>query len=148
MAYPASLWAKIKTDYETGNFSALQLQKKYKIGHSSIEHRSLRKGWQKGLLIPAIEKSIQEKFITAFTKRAFDENRVAEIVDKMANAITSTRIKGVVAKIPNWTARDKAVTQYAELTGSYATVRHDLTSAGKPLPTVPGVLEVVIKNVE
>jgi NCAIR mutase (PurE)-related protein len=132
MAYPAKTWALIKADYETGNYSIEDLQKKHKISHDTITTRCYKDKWVKGLLKPQIEKSIQNKMVEAFAKRGFDESRVAEIVEAMAKAEKTIIVpsgkeeqSGFADIIPDWQARDKAVTQYAKLTGSYAQEKAD-----------------------
>ena len=133
MAYPAKLWAKIKTDYETGNYSVRALAEKYGNEGAKVDAIELKAAkWDKGKLKPLIEKSIQQKFIDAFAKRKFDESRVAEIVDEMGSAekpviVPSNDVHetvnekgekinvkqtGFADTIPDWIARDKAITQW------------------------------------
>lgn len=140
MAYKTTIWAKVQADWKTGNFSRKQLSEKYQIPEPTIRtHTDI---WDKGELKPIIEKTVQQKIVEAFAKRGFDEERVAQIVDEMGNAekpiiIPSNQIEevtdertgekvkvkqpGMADVIPDWIARDKAVTQYAKLTGAYVT---------------------------
>jgi ribosome-binding ATPase YchF (GTP1/OBG family) len=160
MAYSAHIWSTLKIAYESGKYASVdevlqELSKKYpKLpAHSMVQKRIDREDWTKAALAPLIEKSIQTKFIDAFAKRGFDESKVAKIVNEMAAAdkpviVPSNQIDkegnkepGFSDVIPDWQARDKALTQYAKFTGSYAAEKQEIN--GKLL-IPPNVLQVEI----
>ena len=125
MAIGVKKWAKVRTYYESGEFSVEDLHKKCRISARIINARIKKEKWKKGKLKPIIEKSIQEKYVAAFAKHNFDENRVAELIDKLG--------KGSEKAINN------AITQHSKITGAYATEKIKLE-----LPDVPSTLQVVV----
>lgn len=85
MAYPAKTWAKVKADYETGNYSVEQLWKKYGMSAISIEKRigiDKKNGnpWEKGKLKPIIEKQIEESVMEKLTRLGMPEDKVLMVM--------------------------------------------------------------------
>ncbi len=86
MAYPAETWAKVRADYETGNFSVRELSENYQIFYKTIDDKIASDGWIKGKYKPAIEAKIKETMIERFTRMGLSEvaacEKVVELIKK------------------------------------------------------------------
>ena len=78
MGYSASTWAKVKADYESGNYSKAQLHKKYTISEKAISNKLIKEGWVKGKNKPLIEQGIAERNIAMFAKHGMTQDKVVE----------------------------------------------------------------------
>lgn len=123
MAYPESTWAKLKADYETGEFSAPKLEEKYNITQQAIwkkKERDAIKGikWVKGKNATIIQQTIAEKNIAAFAKAGCTHQKV---VDRVAE------------KILNEDNMLQYVQEYNKMCGGYAPIKKEDIN---PLPSV------------
>ena len=100
MAYPVSTWAKVKADYETGNFTIEKLWKKYGIAAVTIETKIIKKKWIKGSSAPAIQQTIAEKNIAMFAKLGMTTEDLAQ---KLINGLNTQEkaAKEIAEKINN-----------------------------------------------
>lgn len=48
MAYPPEFWAKVRADYESGEFGLEKLAKMYQVSRQSIANQKKKNGWVKG----------------------------------------------------------------------------------------------------
>jgi len=142
MAYPAATWARIKAEYETGNFSIPQLAEKWVISDTTIDKRIAKENWNKGELKPRIELRQQELMINALAKKGVTQSKVAGVLHEMLEAertlVTPSNEKdkdgnkepGFAEIIPDHNARDKAVTQIFKVTGAYAAEKKEVELKG------------------
>lgn len=152
MAYTTTTWAKVKADYESGNFTIEKLWKKYGISESSIEKKIIKEGWIKGENVIAIQQTIAEKNIELFAKRGMTQ---ADLVDKLISGVNSQtkvieelaeRLKGedvdteFFAKIIPQVLDDRKVAldymkEINKMCGSHAPVKKetDITSGGEAI---------------
>jgi len=124
MALPAKTWAKIKTEYETGNYSTVQLAKKWQISDQAVRKHIRDEKWKKGQLKPIIESKIQKTMVEKFAEIGLTPEKVMRVVDEGVHAdktiIVGSGDQAMADIIPDWQARDRFVTQYYKLTGGYA----------------------------
>ena len=92
MAYPATTWAKVKADYETGNFTIEKLWKKYGIAAVTIETKIIKEKWIKGSSAPAIQQTIAEKNIAMFAKLGMTQEKLAiKLIEGVTISETTTK---------------------------------------------------------
>ena len=85
MGYPASTWAKMKAEYETGNFSAQSLGEKWGISVKSVEKHIADDGWKKGKLKHKIELQAEKTAIEKFAALGMPEEKVFQKVCDLMN---------------------------------------------------------------
>ena len=122
MAYSAKIWAKVKADYESGNYSTIELREKFGITDRQIENKIASEKWEKGKNIPKIQQSIAEKNIALFAKLGMtDEDTVKRLVKGVKNDDDNVSLRFIQEK--------------NKMCGSLAPVKKetDLTSGGEKL---------------
>lgn len=141
MAHSPKIIAKVKADYKTGDYSMKKLSEKYHISEPTI--RSWLDGKvKKGALKKEMQEAVENKFIKAFAKKGFTEEKVASIIFDMSNANRIIPIgDGATVEVEDWQARDKAITQYAKFTGSYAAEKTE----NKHKIEIPGLNDILNK---
>jgi len=100
MAYPATTWAKVKADYETGDYSVDKLHQKHTISREAIITKMVRKKWEKGKNAPIIQQTIAEKNIAMFAKLGMTTEDLAQ---KLINGLNTQEkaAKEIAEKINN-----------------------------------------------
>lgn len=83
---PPATWAKIITDWKTGEYTQQQLSDKYRVNYGTLCNRLSDIGAKKGELIKQLEASLTEKYRQAFLARGYDEHKVAQIVGDFLEA--------------------------------------------------------------
>lgn len=151
MGFDVNLWAKIRAEYESGKYSSYEdlhekLSKNYqdfpKLSH--LIRRGSIEGWNK----QEVANSLKEKYREAFIKRGFDIEQVVEVVSVMSMANRPIVSNGeIVADAEDWCARDKAITQYAKLTGSYAPEQRENVTPEKLKRFILKAGEIIAKYV-
>ncbi|MCP3683545.1 MAG: hypothetical protein GY861_12730 [bacterium] len=121
MAYSATTWAKVKADYESGNYSAPQLYEKYTISEIAIKKKIVDEKWEKGKNKEIIIQSIAEKNIELFAKLGMTQEKKAQMLINGTSDDNSIAIK--------------FIQEINKMCGSHAPVKKetDLTSGGKKL---------------
>jgi len=130
MGYSAEVWARVKADYETGNFSVDALQKRYGISTATIDKHMAKEKWVKGSLKPVIEGKIKETTAQMFARIGLPREKVLKTILEGIEKATKTLLSKdgpIVEK--DWVVIDKMITQYNKMTGGYLE-RIDLTSGG------------------
>lgn len=129
MAYPVKTWAKAKSDYEMGGLSIPKLSEKYKISQPAIAQRIRKEGWKKGSLKEAVQEKIELNIIEKFAKIGLPPEKVYEVIKEGMSAekvsIVGNGEAAMAEVTPDWTSRDKFVTQYNKMTGHYAAEKVD-----------------------
>ena len=92
MAYPATTWAKVKADYETGDYSVDKLHQKHTISREAIITKMVRKKWEKGKNAPIIQQTIAEKNIAMFAKLGMTQEKLAiKLIEGVTISETTTK---------------------------------------------------------
>lgn len=125
MAHSTKQWSKAKADYETGNFSVQELQKKYRISESSINKRIAKENWQKGKLKPVIEEEQRKRVLDALTEKGVDADMIADKIKMLLAAKRKLIIPNgdgppIEKETDDYWAIDKGIAQFAKFTGGYA----------------------------
>ncbi len=130
MAYCVMVRAKVKADYETGNFSVEQLLKRYGIAAITIEKRIGKEKWIKGASKKAIEEKIQETTEQMFARLGLPKEKVLKKVMEGLEAekvvITGGKEDAFAEVMPDHLAVDKFVTQYNKMVGGYAAEKQEI----------------------
>jgi len=139
MAYPAETWAKVKTDYETGNYSVLQLAKKYSISKKAIDKHLKEEGWVKGELKKTIQKKIEESTLELFVKRGMPRERIVELVVKGMIEPDMIKFEGkgdqmMATPVPDWKTRKDYIQEANKMTGGYAAEKKEITGGIQIVP--------------
>lgn len=142
MAYPAETWAKVKADYETGNYSVPDLSEKYTISEPAIKLKISDEKWVKGALKEKIEEKHQNKIINELSKIGWDEKRLIENFAGILEA-ENTNKHGIVE--PNWQARAKAHDMIFKLKGSYAPVENKISGDPNNPLQIQSITRKIIK---
>ena len=117
MAYPAETWARIKADYETGNFSYEKLAQIYQVSDPAIRLKATEENWIKGALKPKIEAKAQNRIVNLMSKLGMDEEKRISLFTETLLADKTTS-QGMTE--PDWNARLKAHDMVFKLAGDYA----------------------------
>jgi len=155
LMYSAKKWATVKADYETGNFSAEELWKKYGIHQRTIENRIKGEKWVKGKSKPLIAQGIAERNIAMFAKLGMTQEKVVQkLIDGIDSANRSAQyiadqVKAAKDKdeevdtdwlfkiIPQIMDDRKIALQYLQelnkMCGTHAPQKKDITSDGEKL---------------
>ena len=133
MAYKVSTWAKVKTDYESGNYSFEELHRKYTISEKQLKTKAQKDKWIKGKLKPEIEAKIQETMKEKFTRLGLTEDKVLK------------KVKEVIDDSPK-----AGLEFYFKLVGSYAPAKREITGkdGSALLPTSKMTKEELLKQLE
>ena len=130
MAYSTKIWAKVKADYLTGNFSYDDLSEKYRISEPCIRKHSKSGGWVKGELKEKIEEKIEESTIEAFARLGLTKDKILQKINDGLEAdkvvITGGKDNAFAEVIPDHQAIDKYITQYNKMTGNYAAEKQEI----------------------
>tara|TARA_R110000737_G_C14359287_1_gene446651 strand:- start:10 stop:519 length:510 start_codon:yes stop_codon:yes gene_type:complete len=146
MAYPAKVWAKVKADYETGNFSIDKMGEKYGISTATIEKRIKADKWQKGKLKPIIEKKIEETTAEMFARLGLPKEK---LLDKIIEGTDANRTyikrdgsgEGFVEVEPDHAARVKYITEINKMTGGYTPEKQEITAKNTNIEVTTDDLE-------
>ena len=134
--------AKARAVYEKGDHNLVALSKKLDIGLRTLEKWAADEKWDRGKMIPIIEQRTHEKMLQAFVKKGIEPEHVVGVVKEMLEAtrlaITPSnqqdqqgnKESGMAEIVPDHLARDKAITQYAKMTGAYATEKKEIEVKG------------------
>ena len=122
MAFSLKTWAKVRKDYERG-ISIPALAEKYTISIPAIKLRSNQ--WEKGKLLPVIEKRIEEGIVEKFTKIGMPLDRVIECIAGGIEEPQRVVFEGkgdqmIATPEPDYPTRLKYIQEYNKMTGSYA----------------------------
>ena len=85
MSYPASTWAKVKAEYETGEYSVDKLQEMYGISTASIDKKIAKQKWIKGRTRHKIELKAEKTAIEKFAALGMPEEKVFQKVCDLMN---------------------------------------------------------------
>jgi len=69
-------WAKLKADYETGDYSMRKLAELYDINRRTIESKAQTDRWMKGRLSSAIEEAAVNRAISLFSQLDLPQTEV------------------------------------------------------------------------
>lgn len=133
MTYPESTWAKLRTDYETGDYSMPKLGEKYSISEQAIwkkRERDSKRGveWVKGKNAAIIQQTIADRNIAAFINAGCTHQTV---VGRMADKLLND--DGVLPYVQ----------EYNKMCGGYAPIKKEDVN---PLPNVN--LNIDAKNIQ
>lgn len=121
MAYPAETWAKIKADYETGNYSTEKLSEIYQISDPAIRLKAREDNWEKGRLKPKIEEQIERNMIKLFAKKGCAPEKIVEkIIDGMDANRTINIGDGQSSIEADHNARVKYIQEANKMMGNYS----------------------------
>ena len=146
MAYPAKVWAKVKADYETGNFSIDKLHEKHTISVDTLKRKISGEKWQKGKLKPIIEKKIEETTAQMFARLGLPKEKLLEKIIEGTDA-DRTYIKkdgsgeGFVEVEPDHAARVKYITEINKMTGGYTPEKQEITAKNTNIEVTTDDLE-------
>jgi len=124
--YDLDTWSDVKADYETGNFSYIELSEKYQISDPAIRKRAKEEKWVKGAIKPLIDKERQLTTAQMFAELGLPKELVLQKIKKVLLQTadsTDPKEKNIF---------DKMLTQYNKMTGQYLE-RVDLTSGGEKM---------------
>ena len=150
MAYPAKTWAKVKADYETGNFSVADLWKKYGIAEITIEKRIGNEKWKKGKLKKKIEEKIEESTLEMFARLGMPKEKFLQVIIDGLNA-DRTYIKkdgsgeGFIEVEPDHAARSRYVTEVNKMTGGYVPEKKEI-SGDPENPLIHQIERIIVKH--
>jgi hypothetical protein len=117
LAYPVELWAKIKADYETGNYSYEKLAEIYHVSDPAIRLKATEDNWIKGRLKEKIEEKTQHRVINMLSKLGWDEKKR---IEKFADILEADKTGSEGIAEPDWNARLKAHDMIFKIAGDYA----------------------------
>lgn len=130
--YPPKLWSEIKLAYESGEYRGFEhLHEKLSTSYQQfpainvIEQRAAKEKWKKAALLPLIAEKKERNFIETFAALGIDDVAVAARVAQMLVAKKRDTFTGEVED--DQQAADKAITQFAKLTGAYSAEKSDVT---------------------
>lgn len=127
MAYPVETWAKVKSDYETGNYSYDKLSEIYQISVPAIRLKADEENWEKGKLKPKIEEKTQNRVINMLSKLGWDEEKRIKSFSEILEANKTVNIGGCPVTDPDWSARARAHDMLFKLTGDYAPEKQEIS---------------------
>jgi len=128
MAYPAKTWAKVKADYETGNFSANQVAEKWSISVQAVKKRIRAEKWQKGKSIPKIEEKIRDASIESYAKLGMPLKKALKICIRLMESDDP-----VIA--------EKGLTHFEKQTGINAPEKLNVKNTGMTLEEAMEILK-------
>ena len=142
MAYPAETWARIKADYETGNFSVKDLSENYSISEPAIKLRISDENWIKGALKEKTEEKHRNRIMNELSKIGWDDRKLIENFSELLLAENTNKM-GIAE--PNWNARAKAHDMIFKVQGAYAPVENKISGDPNNPLQIQSITRKIIK---
>jgi hypothetical protein len=157
MAYSASIWAMVRSAYESGLYKSTReiaecpkLLKKCTKAPSAfaIHQKATRERWQKAKLAPQIEALTRENLVKSLAIKGVNAERIATKINEQLNAVRIViDSSGEANTAIDNSAVDKAITQTAKIVGLYAPTQIENVTPEKLKRFIVEVSEIVLKHV-
>ena len=129
--HSAKKWARVKLDWDSGQFTARALAKKHGLPLSTISSKICREKWSKGKDIEKLSGSIAvrnlERFARAGMARQDAINLVVEGMTKPESLIFEGKGENMLATpVPDYKTRLQYLQEYNKMVGNYAPMEKEV----------------------